>query len=242
MAFHFPQLKAISQKLKANKPNRGLPEMLRKTMPARMTRFSVSGRQAGMTYVELIVVLSIFSAMSSVILFNYNKFQDKVDIKNLANEIAIKVVEAQKSAFAGKLPPAGSYSSTWKPSYGVYFNLLSPGSNKAFIYFTDLNQSGDYTDLLFCPTPGTGEECLDKISITKGNIITELKVFYQDSMITPTTANDLSINFTRPNTGATIRSTTGFSSVVSYVELALSSQDGVTAKVRIYVSGRMEII
>ena len=57
-----------------------------------------------MTYVELIVVLSIFSVMTSVVLFNYNEFQAKIDIKVLANDIALKIVEAQKSALSGKLP------------------------------------------------------------------------------------------------------------------------------------------
>src|SRR3989344_6451778 len=77
----------------------------------------------GMTYVELIVVLGIFGVISSVVMFNYGEFQDKVEIKNLASDIALKVVEAQKSAMSGKLPvnpPSG-----WKPAYGVYFPSVS---------------------------------------------------------------------------------------------------------------------
>ena len=45
----------------------------------------------GMTYVELIVVLSIFAVLSSVAIFNYGSFQDKVDIKNLGSDIALKI-------------------------------------------------------------------------------------------------------------------------------------------------------
>ncbi|KKQ07855.1 MAG: hypothetical protein US18_C0006G0001, partial [Parcubacteria group bacterium GW2011_GWB1_36_5] len=52
-------------------------------------------KNRGMTYVELIVVLSIFAVMSSIVLFNYGEFQAKVDIKNLASDIALKIVEAQ---------------------------------------------------------------------------------------------------------------------------------------------------
>src|SRR3989344_4561547 len=88
---------------------------------------------AGMTYVELIVVLSIFSVMTSIALFDYNKFQAKVDIKVLANDIALKIVEAQKSAMSGKIP-IQNISSTWKPSYGIYFDLAD---GKNFIYFAN---------------------------------------------------------------------------------------------------------
>ena len=66
-------------------------------------KLKIGNYNRGMTYVELIVVLSIFSIMTSVVLFNYGAFQAKVDIKNLASDIALKIVEAQKSALSGKL-------------------------------------------------------------------------------------------------------------------------------------------
>ena len=110
----------------------------------------------GMTYVELIVVLSIFAVLSTVVIFNYGDFQAKVDIKNLASDIALKAVEAQKSSLNGVLPLAGYNPATWKPSYGVYFDMNAP---KQFIYFVDLNNSGDYQT----------NELLDTISITKNN-------------------------------------------------------------------------
>ena len=75
---------------------------------------------AGMTYVELIVVLSIFAIMSGVVLFNYGTFQARVQIKNYANDIAMQIVQAQKDAMGGKMPANGSFPSG-KPSYGVYF-------------------------------------------------------------------------------------------------------------------------
>ena len=194
-----------------------------------------------MTYVELIVVLSIFAVTTSIALFNHRLFQERIDLKNLANDIALKVVEAQKAALSGKLPPSGGYGASWKPSYGIYFNLLSPGDDHTFIYFTDLNQSGDYTDPSFCPIPGDGGECLDKINITNDNRVTEMKVYYQDGGITPTTTSDLSINFTRPNGGAVLRSSAGFSSAPSFVEITIVSPQGATAELKIYTSGRIEI-
>ncbi|WP_146755300.1 type II secretion system protein, partial [Shigella flexneri] len=68
-------------------------------------KFAVRSWERGMTYVELIVVLSIFATISSVVIFNYGAFQDRIDIKNLSSDIGLKIVEAQKSSLSGQLPP-----------------------------------------------------------------------------------------------------------------------------------------
>ena len=94
-------------------------------------------RNQGMTYVELIVVLSIFASLSTVVMFNYNEFQERIDIKNLSSDIALKVVEAQKSSISGRLPPSQPVGGqNWKPSYGVYLNPAT--DNEFFYYFTDI--------------------------------------------------------------------------------------------------------
>ena len=75
-------------------------------------------RNGGFTYVELIVVLSIFAIMSSVVIFNYGSYQTNVDIKVMANNIALKIVQAQKDATSGKWNP-NELDNNWKPSYGI---------------------------------------------------------------------------------------------------------------------------
>ena len=193
---------------------------------------------AGMTYVELIVVLSIFSVMTSITLFNYGKFQEKVDIKNLSNDIALKIVEAQKSALSGQLP-LQSYGPGWKPSYGVYFDLSSSGGNKSFAFFTDLDQSRDYTDSSFCSSPGGGE-CLEKINITKENHISDITVFYQDGTSAPVLAN-LSLTFTRPDSSVIVSSSGTALFNVSYVQITIASPSLITARIKAYSSGRIQI-
>ena len=204
-------------------------------------KFAIHNSQAGMTYVELIVVLSIFATMTSVVLFNYNAFQEKVDIKILATDIASKIVEAQKSAMAGKINSASNGILNWKPSYGVYFDSPVSGNNQDFVYFTDLDSSHDYTDASFCSFPGTGE-CLDKIHITKNNRILNMKVFYTDGTPTATsTFDNLSINFTRPDSGANIKLPYLSTVNMSYVQITVSSPSGMTANVNVYPSGRIQI-
>ncbi|HEY4502989.1 MAG TPA: type II secretion system protein [Candidatus Paceibacterota bacterium] len=190
----------------------------------------------GMTYVELIVVLSIFSVMSAVVMYNYGAFQGKVDIKNLANDLALKMVQAQRDASYGKFPSLaqqGSIAPTWKPAYGIYFDL--PVDNKSFYYFSDLNN-----DKLYQGTNCTGE-CVEKISITKNNIISLLRVVYQDgSSSTPT---KMTVSFTRPNLNSEVVVDAGTTPLanVSYVEISTTSPKGNIAKILIYASGRIQI-
>jgi len=188
----------------------------------------------GMTYVELIVVLSIFSVMTSVVVFNYGGFQAKVDIKNLASDIALKIVEAQKSSVSGELP-LRSMPTDWKPSYGVYIDI--DNDNKSFFYFTDLGiQDGIFNDTI---CGGTGE-CLDKITITKGNIISRLEVFGTGCL--GTTVDNLNILFKRPNSGAIISSNPPLScSSIFYARITIDSPEDSMATINIYPSGRIQI-
>ena len=181
-----------------------------------------------MTYVELIVVLSIFAVMTSIILFNYNGFQSKVNIKVLANDIASKIVEAQKDAMSGKLN--SNAGAVWKPAYGVYFNLSN--NNKSFLYFADLNNNYLYED------PSCTGECLNQISITKGNSVSELAIFGTGC---PATVTNLNIVFKRPDSSAIISSNPALACTISYAQITISSPDSITAKIKVYPSGRIQI-
>jgi prepilin-type N-terminal cleavage/methylation domain-containing protein len=190
----------------------------------------------GMTILELVVVLSIFAIISSVVIFNYGAFQAKVDIKNLASDIALQVVTAQKASLSGLLPSLTQQSSEisgWKPSYGVYFNIVA--DNKSFTYFADLNDDAQYDGL---PCTG-GNECVSKITITKNNFISNLQVFYINSLNTP--LNDLTITFTRPSSGAVFVSNSATLANVSFVQITISSQSGITSLIKLYPSGRVQV-
>ena len=177
----------------------------------------------GMSYVELIVVLSIFAVLSSVVIFNYGAFQDRVDIKNLASDIALKIVEAQKSSINGVLPFGYSYDpATWKPSYGVSFDISTP---KQFIYFVDLTNLGDRTSL-------------DTINITKNNSISKIEnCSIEPCELSAPTINSLSVSFQRPNSGAIF---TGVI-IAKYVQITIMSPKGATALIKVYPSGRVQV-
>ena len=192
-------------------------------------KFVIRNCQKGMTYVELIVVLSIFAVMSSIVLFNHGKFQAKVDIKNLANDIALKIVQAQKDAMSGKIQ---STRFEIAPAYGVYFN---PTENKSFIYFADFSNDHIFND------GSCYGECLDNINITKGNTISEIEeCLTGDCSSSASISSSLSITFTRPNSGASFFPSLSVSS--NYIRITVSSSDGsFNGYIKIYPSGRIQV-
>lgn len=184
---------------------------------------------------ELIVVLGIFFVMSGTIVFNYGEFQAKVDIKNLANEIALKIVEAQKGAIFGKFPTSAEQQSqitlAWKPSYGVYINTAA--DNKSLVFFVDLNSNNLYEG-----GDCTGE-CVEKITIAKGNYISGLDVFYQDS--STQSLGNLTLSFRRPDSTALFASSPPLGPNVSYVQITVASPKVARSTVKLYSSGRVQI-
>lgn len=190
----------------------------------------------GMTYVELIVVLSIFATLSSVSLFNYSKFQGKVNIKNLANDIAIRIVQAQRESLTGKF--SASAALNWKPSYGLYFNVSTASNSKKFVYFTDANNSNSCdTSGCISPYSVTGE-VNEIVSITKNNSISSIQLVGSGC---PANVTNISIIFKRPNTAPQISSSPAVGCTISQVILNITSPQGATAKVKVYASGLIQI-
>lgn len=192
-------------------------------------------RNRGMTYVELVVVLGIMAVLSSVVMFNHGKFQGKINLKTLANDIALKMVEAQKSSINGVLQTGAI--SNWRPAYGLYFHTSSPTK---FIYFADLDND-DVCASPNCVPPvySIGGEVLDVVSITRGNTISSLEVFGTGGC--PSTVTNLTITFKRPSASPIISSIPKLNCNVSYVAMTLVSPQGTSAQVKLYASGRVQI-
>lgn len=171
----------------------------------------------GMTYVELIVVLFIFGVMSTIVMYSYGDFQAKVDIKNLASDIALKIVEAQKSSLSGNLPKDGAPYSTWKPSYGVHF---SRAESQKFVYFANLDNGN--ADNSFNPAIDSGVENI----ITKNYYIKNLRCSGSEF-------TTLDIVFRRPDSQALMP--------CNVAEIVVSGPSGAQARILIYPSGKIQI-
>lgn len=55
----------------------------------------------GFTLIEFIVVMTIFSIMSAVSVFNYNEYSDNIKTNNIAQDIAITIRQAQVYGLSG---------------------------------------------------------------------------------------------------------------------------------------------
>jgi type II secretory pathway pseudopilin PulG len=196
----------------------------------------ISNKQSGLTYVELIVVISIFLLLSVVSLGNYRAFQDRVNIKNLASDIALILTQAQNDAITGRIAPAGfTPISGWKPSYGVYFDVLTPTE---IIYFIDKDN-----DYVF-----DADETIDTLSITKGNFIKNepegLKAADQSSSECPNTTTDATVVYKRPDSRPVITSGQNDPQTecsVHFLDINVSSASGEEGKIVVEGTGRIYI-
>lgn len=205
-----------------------------------------NNKKKGMTFLELTVVMSIFAIVSSITIFNYKTFQAKVDIRNLTNDIASKFTQAQRRALFGDLHPQGGVD--WRPAYGMSFDLspTADTDNKTFYYFVDLDQEKDFDAGVYDCTPYGAGECLEKISITRGDYIRSLEVFFEGDPTPQQITSRLDIVYTRPNAGALITSPEILEpliSPISYVRIQIASgQTGdLSSAILVYASGRIQI-
>lgn len=166
------------------------------------------GKTAGFTLVELLVVLSIFVIVSSLILFDYNGLRSGASLNNLSADISLSIRRAQSYAIG-----AYSSSSNFNYGYGVHFSTdhavvgSNPqnGSNKSFVLFTDVSGNKLY-DLNPIGIPckqanlSATSECSELLSITTPD---EISALYINGSATPVPAGGVvDIMFLRPNPDA----------------------------------------
>ena len=210
-------------------------------------------KNKGMTYVELIVVLTIFSIISGITIFDYKKFEHRVEIKDLASIIASKITEAQKNAQAGRQTSNGVFttldsSKKPKPSYGIRLDSTAtsnPSPNASFIYFADLDNDGVYNISNNCGVPITNDECLEKVEIHKGYLVKEIEFYDVNNSklsLCPATAL-VDITFKRAEPNAGFKSTSCDISTASEVKIKihLPTFPEISAIISVHQSGRIQI-
>ena len=144
----------------------------------------------GVTFIELIIVISIFSILAGTLLVNFSRFGRSVTIQNLAQDIALQINDAQKQAIAGQtndyLASCDRATRDCSPRYGVYVTsylytsnvMASYGGNpgRSILRFIDYMNGFDNkleNGYAGCGTGGY-TECLDNISLGQGNYISTM--------------------------------------------------------------------
>ncbi len=207
----------------------------------------------GMTFIELVVVMSIFTIISSITLFQYKNFQESVDLKSFANDISLKISEAQINAINGKLISGVVDPATWKPTYGVKFDT---SANKKFAYYVNVNSIDYYCDTPACVPPFNppyhntlpSEKVIDVYTLNKGFYISDMRAVGQEvsGYCPPEPGGQISnveFRFIRPNATPIVYIAPPYTcSTLQYVNIVLSSQNGRTSKIRVHKTGQIQLI
>ena len=128
---------------------------------SRIRGLPVRGTQTGFSLVELLLVVSIFVIISTVVIASYNKFNSRTLLNSLAYDIALTLREAQVYAFSVlEESLIGGGSTGFTAGYGMYFEKAE---DSAYIFFADVDENGFYDKDVggtFC-----SNECLEQFTL-----------------------------------------------------------------------------
>ncbi|MES2953593.1 MAG: type II secretion system protein [Patescibacteria group bacterium] len=91
-------------------------------------------KRAGFTLIEMMVVVSIFLVLTSVVLANYPKLNSQLTLGLVANDVALSVRQAQQYAL-GAVQRVGAPSVS--VSYGIHFSTATPQEAQGYVLFAD---------------------------------------------------------------------------------------------------------
>ena len=217
--------------------------------------------QRGVTFIELVIVISIFSIIAGTLLLNFSRFGRNITLQNWAQDSALQMDEAQKNAISGRtndlLATCDRLTSDCSPRYGIYFTALAVGTTpnissyagstggagrSIFTFFDYIGGgSNNVLDNGWSPC-GTGinTECLDNISLGRGNYISAICVGLGttcDTDISDTLG--LNIVFKRPFPDAIITADGG--AVYNYARITVTSPNTDTPSKDIVVTALGQI-
>jgi prepilin-type N-terminal cleavage/methylation domain-containing protein len=191
----------------------------------------------GFTLIEMIVVLAIFMIMTSIVIFNHNKFTSETILTNMAYEVALSVREAQIYGVSVRSPQGVPESEAFEKEYGIHFPKVVGGSSNYYL-FSDVNGNGTFDMGTSCVS-GTGE-CVTPYTLQRGVKISYLTVKNasgcSDSAIT--NGGNLSVLFRRPDPEPLFNDdNTSF----EFAEITLRAPDGALRYVVVRNNGQIYV-
>ncbi len=154
----------------------------------------------GFTLMEMLIVLGIIVVIFTVLLTSNKKYSEKLNLKNQTYNALLMLRQAQVYSLGVK---AGGTPATFNASYGVSFNMSSPGQ---FVFFTDENNNGKYEG------PGCQGECGDNEQASVYPLLNNVTIqkvcgIYNNSeQCSPQSSlQNVDITFKRPRSEASIK-------------------------------------
>ena len=149
----------------------------------------------GFTLIEMITVLAIFTIMTSIVIFNHNKFTSETILTNMAYEVALSVREAQIYGVSVR-NPAGVSGSDFNKEFGIHFPYVAGGSADYYL-FADAGTPGDNKFTGTGCAVGTGE-CVTPYTLQRGVKIVDVQLKPSNGAVCEGASdNDLSVLFKR---------------------------------------------
>lgn len=173
--------------------------------------------QKGFTILEMLMVLAIFTIITSIVIFNYGEFNSKTIMSNMAYEVALSIRQAQVYSLGVR---GQANLDNFNTQYGIHMNTGI--DKKSFVFFVDKDESGNPDGLCDagisanCLACSGGTECLEKINLTRDvtiarictssgvtNPIDETTGYCVDD--TEAEYSNLTLLFKRPNPDSIVR-------------------------------------
>lgn len=127
-------------------------------------------KNKGFSLIELLVVVMIFMVITSVVLFNQNKFSSDISISNVAYAVALQVRQAQ---VYGTLVRSSTSTDSFNSGYAIH--LYNTGDavhpKGAFKLFTDDNGNFQYDDPSKNGDPNNRDTDISSFNLAEGNVI-----------------------------------------------------------------------
>ncbi len=215
-------------------------------------------KNQGITLIELIVVLGIFSVISAILVFNYSSFRSNISIRNLAQEVGLAIRKAQAYATSVRGIDIPGASARDYPAFGISFEVGNAvaidnrSDEKEFVLFSDIAESeGSNSNYRYdfppggttCGTIETGQECLEKFRITSPDRINRICISDSggETCLPPSARVD--IVFKRPNPDAIICVVENgvCDTTPSGVRIELESEKGIRRNVTVWNTGQISI-
>lgn len=191
--------------------------------------------EKGFSYLELLIVLGIFTMITSTLLINYNTFDSRIAVENKAHEIAQWIREAQAYAMGVKSEEGQSWQVTRQRNYGIHFDMNNIGS---FVMFTDrgvYDMHYDTTEnIALCDDASV--ECVKHVTLPNSMKISKLSVDAGN-------AQAIDIVFKRPDPDAYIACDVGAGMVdnCTNAKIELTSVKGYKRQIVVLSSGQISI-